>query len=158
MPNKIATAEDVQVELRTLLAMTEEEAPSRARLASAIGDLAIKMSSNASLASMVGTALTEWAEAVGNAILTNSKGLDGFRVMNEWKTITILITGARGNKQQIIFGYELNSVEQLVVVIGNIEGHKISGLQFKVNTFDEPRDVARKYIRALEGYMDENSL
>lgn len=40
MPAKIATAEDVQAELRTLLAMTEGEAPSRARISTALTDLA----------------------------------------------------------------------------------------------------------------------
>jgi hypothetical protein len=40
MPDKIATAEDIQNEIRTLWAMTEEEAPSREKLAAALTDLA----------------------------------------------------------------------------------------------------------------------
>ena len=43
MPAKIATAEDVQAELKTLLAMTEEPEPSRAKLAEALSDLANKV-------------------------------------------------------------------------------------------------------------------
>jgi hypothetical protein len=40
MPAKIATSEDLQSELRTLWAMTEEENPSREKLAAALNDLA----------------------------------------------------------------------------------------------------------------------
>lgn len=43
MPSKIATAEDVQTELKTLLAMTEEPEPSRAKMAAAISDLASRV-------------------------------------------------------------------------------------------------------------------
>jgi len=158
MPTKIATAEQLQDELRTLLAMTEEPEPSRAKLAAAISELASKVASNGSLAAKVGEAVTEWAESVGNAIMADSKGLDGFKVFNEWKTITIKITGARGNVQQVIFGYSLTDAEQVVVVLGQIEGHKISGLRFNVNTFDDPKAVAQKYFRALGRYMEENAL
>lgn len=38
--NKITTAEELQVELQSILAMTEEETPSRAKLASALSSLA----------------------------------------------------------------------------------------------------------------------
>ena len=43
MPAKIATSEDLQTELRTLWAMTEEENPSREKIAAAISDLASKV-------------------------------------------------------------------------------------------------------------------
>lgn len=43
MPTKIATAEDVQAELKNLLAMTEGENPSRTKLAAAISELASKV-------------------------------------------------------------------------------------------------------------------
>jgi hypothetical protein len=43
MPAKIATAEELQSEIRTLWAMTEEESPSRGKLASAISDLASRV-------------------------------------------------------------------------------------------------------------------
>jgi hypothetical protein len=43
MPAKIATSEELQTELRTLWAMTEEENPSRGKLAAAISDLASKV-------------------------------------------------------------------------------------------------------------------
>ena len=43
MPAKIATSEDIQTELRTLWAMTEEGNPSREKLADAISDLASRV-------------------------------------------------------------------------------------------------------------------
>lgn len=43
MPTKIATSEDIQTELRTLWAMTEEENPSREKMADAISDLASRV-------------------------------------------------------------------------------------------------------------------
>jgi hypothetical protein len=158
MPAKIATSEDLQTELRTLWAMTEEETPSREKLAAAIGQLAQKVSAGESLAGMVGNSLEEWAESVGNAIISKSQGLGGLRVRNEWTNITVLIKGARNNQQEIIFEYALNSVEMITVVLGSIEGHKISGLRFIVNTYDSPDTVANKFTRAIGRYMEENSL
>jgi methyl-accepting chemotaxis protein len=48
MPAKIATAEDIQNEIRTLWAMTEEEVPSREKLAAALNDLASRVAGNRS--------------------------------------------------------------------------------------------------------------
>jgi hypothetical protein len=48
MPDKIATAEDIQNEIRTLWAMTEEEAPSREKLALALTDLAERVAKGSS--------------------------------------------------------------------------------------------------------------
>lgn len=158
MPDKIATAEDVQAELRTLLAMTEEPEPSRAKLAGAIGLLAQKLAAGKSLAVMVGTALEDWGEAVGNAILSKSQGFGDLRVVNEWRTITVSFKGARNNHQQIIFGYDLVDIEMVTVVLGEIEGHRISGLKFKVNTYDSPEVVAEKFSRAIGKYMEDNAL
>jgi hypothetical protein len=159
MPTKIATAEDVQIELRTLLAMTEEEAPSRAKMAAAISDLANRVAGGNSLASQVGKAIEDWATVVGAAIQSKTKGLNYlYRVANEWKTITISIKGARGNVQDIIFGYDMNSVEMHTVVLGQIEGHKINGLTFRVNSFDDPKVVAEKYFAAYGRYVEENAL
>lgn len=44
MTRKISTAEDLQGELRAILAMTEEEVPSRSKLALALSDLAERVS------------------------------------------------------------------------------------------------------------------
>ena len=163
MPDKIATSEDLQTELRALWAMTEEPEPSRAKMAAALNDLAkrtaeSKVAAGKSLAVMVGTALEDWGENVGNVILSKSQGLGGLRVMNEWRTITVAFKGARNNHQQIIFGYDLVSIEMVTVVLGEMEGHRISGLKFIVNTYDSPEEVAEKYFKALGRYIEENSL
>jgi hypothetical protein len=44
--NKVATAEELQAELRSIWAMTEEPSPSRAKIAEALGILSEKIASS----------------------------------------------------------------------------------------------------------------
>jgi len=80
--DKIATAEELQAEIRTLLAMTEEEAsPSRAKMAKALADLAERVAG------------TKQADAIDDLVdvkeALKSKDLQAFKkAVNEFNGYT----------------------------------------------------------------------
>jgi hypothetical protein len=74
MPAKIATSEDLQTELRTLWAMTEEENPSREKLADAISDLASKVAGER-ISSESLDFISKTLESVTNSLTEAQKGL-----------------------------------------------------------------------------------
>jgi hypothetical protein len=158
MPAKIATAEDVQAELRTLLAMTEEEAPSRAKMAAAIGDLATRVAGGKSLTVRIQRVVEDWANQVGMAVLKDSQGVTFEGIQIEGKVIVVKFSGARDNRKELHMSYFPESQEVIGVILGSIEGHKIKNLRFSAYMFDEPEEIASKFSRALGRYIEENSL
>lgn len=158
MPSKIATAEDIQAELRTLLAMTEEETPSRAKMAAAISDLANRVAGGKSLTVRIQRVVEDWANQVGMAILKDSQGIKFEGVQIEGKIIIVKFSGARNNRNDLHMSYFPETQEIIGVILGSIEGHKINNLRFSAYMFDEPEEIADKFSRALGRYMEANNL
>lgn len=158
MPAKIATAEDVQAELRTLLAMTEEENPSRSKMAAAISDLATKVAGGNSLSVRIRRVEEDWIDQVGAAILKDSQGIkfDGTQI--DGRVFIVKFSGARNNRYDLHMSCFPETQEIKGVIFGSIEGHKINNLRFSAYMFDEPEEIADKFSRALGRYMEDNNL